>query len=174
MAWSQIESIHGCGKVEAAQSCLTLQPMDCSPPGCSVHGISQARIQEWVTISFSRGSSRPRDRTRVFLHCRLLASLLLSRQQVHGCGSEEKMQFTLKQGGFTVERSQKVPNLTFYHFLFCPTSLVCQSCSSLFLPQLFSLQPLGILFAQFPPYLDAWKAGEGLFISPFPILIRRF
>ena len=33
--------------------------MDCSPPGCSVHGISQARILKWVAISFSRGSSRP-------------------------------------------------------------------------------------------------------------------
>ena len=39
-------------------------PMDCSPPGSSVHGISQARILEWVAISFSRGSSRPRDRTQ--------------------------------------------------------------------------------------------------------------
>ena len=34
--------------------------MDCSPPGSSVHGISQARILEWVAISFSEGSSRPR------------------------------------------------------------------------------------------------------------------
>ena len=40
-------------------------PMDCSPPGSSVHGISQARILEWVVISFSRGSSRPRDQTWV-------------------------------------------------------------------------------------------------------------
>ena len=40
--------------------------MDCSPPGSSVHGISQARILEWVAISFSRGSSRPRDQTHVF------------------------------------------------------------------------------------------------------------
>ena len=39
-------------------------PMDCSPPGSSVHGISQARILEWVAISFSRGSSQPRDRTK--------------------------------------------------------------------------------------------------------------
>ena len=39
--------------------------MDCSPPGSSVHGISQARILEWVAISFSRGSSRPRDWTWV-------------------------------------------------------------------------------------------------------------
>ena len=36
------------------QSCLTLcDPMDCSPPGASVHGILQARILEWVAISFS-------------------------------------------------------------------------------------------------------------------------
>ena len=39
--------------------------MDCSPPGSSVHGILQARILEWVAISFSRGSSQPRDRSRV-------------------------------------------------------------------------------------------------------------
>ena len=39
--------------------------MDCSPPGSSVHEIFQARILEWVTISFSRGSSQPRDRTQV-------------------------------------------------------------------------------------------------------------
>ena len=38
---------------------------DCSPPGSSVHEISQARILEWVAISFSRGSSQPRDQTWV-------------------------------------------------------------------------------------------------------------
>ena len=50
-----------------AQSCPTLyDPMDCGPPGSSVHGILQARILEWVAISFSRGSSRPRDQTTSF------------------------------------------------------------------------------------------------------------
>ena len=39
--------------------------MDCSPPGSSVHGISQARILQQVAISFSRGSSQPRYRTHV-------------------------------------------------------------------------------------------------------------
>ena len=39
--------------------------MDCSLPGSSIHGIFQARVLEWVAISFSRGSSRPRDRTQV-------------------------------------------------------------------------------------------------------------
>ena len=51
---------------EVAQSCPTLcNPVDCSLPGSSVRGILQARILEWVTISFSRGSSRPSDQTRV-------------------------------------------------------------------------------------------------------------
>ena len=45
-----------------AQSHLTLcDPMDCSPPGSSVHGIFQARILQWVAILFSRGFSQPRD-----------------------------------------------------------------------------------------------------------------
>ena len=40
---------------EVAQSCRTLRdPMDCSPPGSSAHGISQARLLEWVAIAFSR------------------------------------------------------------------------------------------------------------------------
>ena len=51
---------------EVAQLCLTLcDHIDCSPPGSSAHGIFQAWILEWVAISFSRGSSRPRDRTWV-------------------------------------------------------------------------------------------------------------
>ena len=44
---------------------ILCNPMDCSPPGSSVHGILQARILEWVAISFSRGYSQPRDRTQV-------------------------------------------------------------------------------------------------------------
>ena len=54
------------GESEVAQSCLTLcDSMDCSPPGFSTHGVFQARIMEGVAISFSRGSSPPRDRTQV-------------------------------------------------------------------------------------------------------------
>ena len=48
------------------QSCPTLcDPTDCSPPDSSVHGILQARILEWVVISFSKGSPWPRDQPRV-------------------------------------------------------------------------------------------------------------
>ena len=61
---SPCSCIHAC---LVTQSCLTLfDLMDCSPPGSSVHGISQARILEWVALPFSKGSSRPRDRTPVF------------------------------------------------------------------------------------------------------------
>ena len=66
-----------CGGGLVAQSYPTLcDPMDCSPRGSSVLGISQARILEWVTISFSRGSSQPRDLTHIscvahnLSHCR--------------------------------------------------------------------------------------------------------
>ena len=48
------------------QSCQSLcNPMDCSLPGSSVYGISQATVLAWVVISYSRGSSRSRDRTHV-------------------------------------------------------------------------------------------------------------
>ena len=53
-------------KSEVAQSCPTLHDrMDCNLPGSSVHGIFQARVLEWVAISFSRGYSWPWDQTRV-------------------------------------------------------------------------------------------------------------
>ena len=58
---------------EVTQLCLThYNPQYCNLPGSSVHGIFQARIQEWVAISFSRGSfqPQPRDQTQVYLHCR--------------------------------------------------------------------------------------------------------
>ena len=51
---------------EVAQSCLTLcDPIDCSLPGSSVHGIFQTIVLEWIAISFSRGSSQPRAWTQV-------------------------------------------------------------------------------------------------------------
>ena len=51
---------------EVAQSCPnSLGPMDCSLSGSSIHGIFQARMLEWIAISFSRGSSWPRNQTLV-------------------------------------------------------------------------------------------------------------
>ena len=55
-----------CVCVSVAQSCLTLHnPIDCSPPGFSVHGIFQARMLEWVAIPFFQGSSQQRDQIQV-------------------------------------------------------------------------------------------------------------
>ena len=63
---SEISPLCAKKESEVAQSCPTFcDPMDCSLPGSSVHGIFQARILEWVAISFSRRSSRPRDWTQV-------------------------------------------------------------------------------------------------------------
>ena len=57
-----IFSVHA----KSLQFCPTLcDPVDCSLPGPSVHGILQARILEWVAVPFSRGSSQPRDQTPV-------------------------------------------------------------------------------------------------------------
>ena len=66
-AW--LAAVHGFAKSQTglnctcftAKSCLTLwDPVDCSPLGSSVHGISQAKILEWVSMPFFRGSSQPR------------------------------------------------------------------------------------------------------------------
>ena len=54
--------------------------MDCSLQGSSVHGIFQARVLEWVAVSFSRGSSPPRDQTHSLLHWQA-DSLPLSHQE---------------------------------------------------------------------------------------------
>ena len=61
LRWSKVKS-----ESEVTQSGPTLcDPMGCSLPGSPVHGIFQARVLEWVAISFFRGSSRPRDQTWV-------------------------------------------------------------------------------------------------------------
>ena len=57
--------IHCCCLVPKSSVQLFCGPMGFSPPGSSVHGISQARILEWIAISFPRGSSQPGDGTRI-------------------------------------------------------------------------------------------------------------
>ena len=75
-----------------AISCLIFDdPMDYSPPGSAVHGISQARILKWFTILFSRDSFQPRDQTRVscigrrILHCWATWEALVKFFVVHYC-----------------------------------------------------------------------------------------
>ena len=93
---------------EVAQSCPTLcDPMDCSLPGSSVLGIFQARILEWVAISFSRGPSWPRNWTQV--------SHIASCLSHQGSPSLEEWdinrQRSLKKGETITEDSLKNPGI---------------------------------------------------------------
>ena len=68
----------------------SLGPVDCSPPSSSIHGILQARILEWVAISFSRGSSRPRDRTQVSQIAGRRFNLCTTREAHEQCRQHNK------------------------------------------------------------------------------------
>ena len=71
-----------------AKLCPTLcDPMDCSSSGSSFQGISQARILEWVAISFSRGSSQSRDRTQVSWIGKADSSICWATWEAHACVS---------------------------------------------------------------------------------------
>ena len=64
--WGQYLGWEDLLESEVAESCPTLcDPMDCSPPGSSVHGVFQAIVLEWIPFSFSRGYSWLRDWTQV-------------------------------------------------------------------------------------------------------------
>ena len=81
---------------EVAQLCLTLcDPVDCSLPGSSLHGILQARILEWVAISFFMGSSQARDSRIAGRHFNLWARLINSPVVMYGCES-----WTIKKAEF--------------------------------------------------------------------------
>ena len=70
----------------AAKPCPTLcDPMDCSPPVSSVHGMSQARILEWVATSFFKVSSRPRDRTHICCTGRWILYYWATREASRAC-----------------------------------------------------------------------------------------
>ena len=85
--------IPGCAK--SLQLCLTLyDPMNCSLPDSSIHGILQARILEWVALSPSRGSSPPRDQTRVSYHC--ISRWVLYHQRHLGSHSTPPRYITLR------------------------------------------------------------------------------
>ena len=90
--WEELNST--CMHTQSLSHVWLCYPTDCSLSGSSVHGILLARILEWVTISFSRGSSRPKDQTRHLLHCqadsvplRHLGILLNSTEDLKELGS---------------------------------------------------------------------------------------
>ena len=96
-------------KVLVTQSSPTLcNPMDCSLPGSSVHGILQARILEWVTIPFSRGSSQPRDHTCISWVSCIGRGILLP---LHHLGSQSFQRLTWF-------RKQNIKHMCLYIYTF--------------------------------------------------------
>ena len=85
IARRNINNLRYADESEVIQSCLTLSyPMDCSLRGSSIHEIFQARVLEWVAISFSRGSSPPKDEPRSpALQADALPSELLGKALVY-------------------------------------------------------------------------------------------
>ena len=68
----------------------SVRPMDCSPPGSSVHGISQARVLEWVAMLSSRGSSKPRDQN----HVSCIVDRFLTTSAIKGEGNGNPLQYS--------------------------------------------------------------------------------
>ena len=104
--WCESES-------EVAQSCLTLCDPMCSLSGSSVHGIFQARVLEWVAISFPRGSSRPRNRT--WLSCIAGRRFTVWATREAGTKGICCLFFTLEQFYFSLSLSLSL----FFFFLLC-------------------------------------------------------
>ena len=101
-----------------AQSSPTLcNPTDCGLPGSSVRGISQARILDWVAISFSRGSSWPRDQTRVSCTGRWILYHQPTREALTQIGYFKKCvkEKSLERGQFQVKRYQTQVLMDMYH-----------------------------------------------------------
>ena len=97
-------------------SCVQLfcDPMDCSQPNSSIHGIFQARILEWVAISLSRGYSWPRDQTHVScISC--IADRLLP----------------LSHLGISRRTISSVQSLSCVQFFVTPWTAACQACLSI-------------------------------------------
>ena len=102
-------------KVLVAQSYLTLcNPRDYSPPGSSAHGIFQARMLECVAISYSRGSSWPRE----WAHISCVSSI--GRQALHHCPAWEVKQVNTEPSWQTVMG----------HISVSFQGLVCYLCTS--------------------------------------------
>ena len=89
----RIKIVHACSVM--SDFC---DPLDCSPPGSSVHGIFKARILEWVAVSYSRGSSWPRDLTHIS-YSPAWRQILYTVPPGKPLGWKEVLFITLGQGG---------------------------------------------------------------------------
>ena len=118
-------------KSEVAQLYPTLcDPMDCSPPVFSVHGIFQARVLEWVAISFSRGSSQLRDRTKTSLIVGRLFTLWTPGK------SQKTVQRFFKKLGIELPYGLAIPLLGIY-----PDKIIIwkDPCIPMFIAALFTI-----------------------------------
>ena len=114
-----------CVCTKSFQSRLTLYPEVCSPPGSSVHRILQARILDWVAISFSRGSSRPRDWNWVSCDSCIAGGFFTNEPQRKSVGPNinisncycRKLGFIMSDAGKyqrTLDKEIAIHNLHFY------------------------------------------------------------
>ena len=130
-------------KSEATQSCLTLcDPMDCSLPGSFIHGIFQARVLEWVAISFSRGSSWPRDWTQVSLIESRCFTVWATREVPHSvlyC-AHLCMKCSLVISNFLKEICNLSRSIIFLYFFALITILAQFSSSGFCNPQIYQRQ----------------------------------
>ena len=105
------------------QSCPTLcDTADCSPPSSSVHGILQARILEWVAISFSRGSSSPRDQT--WVSC-IAGRVLIIFWATRDYSTEVQNGEGMKMQGLQEGRVGKMQVSSYIHHSLCVTLPPC-------------------------------------------------
>ena len=94
----QVMGKSACLRAKLLQSCATLcDPIDCSPPGSSIHGILQAGILEWAAMASSRGSSQPRDRIHIFCVSCIAGRFFIS-QATKGSPSGEENDQVLVNG----------------------------------------------------------------------------
>ena len=93
---------------EVAQSCLTLSdPMDCSLPGSSVHGIFQARTLEWVAIAFSKNDHIPYQNINGIFH-----RTRTTNSNMYGSPKTPKSQNNLEKAGSIMQPDFKIPYKT--------------------------------------------------------------
>jgi len=161
---------------EVAQSCLTLcNPMDCSLPGSTVHGVFQARILEWIAISFSRGTSQTRDWTwvsRIVGRCftvwgtiHIYNAIFSSVQSLSRVRLFATPWIAARQASLSITNSRCSPRLRSYesvmpssHFLLCrPLLLLPPIPPSI---RVFSNESVSALASVLPKKSQGWSPSE--------------
>ena len=136
--------------------------MDCSLPGSSVHGVSQARTREWVAISFCRGSSPPRD--RICISC-IAGRFFTTEQPGMTCYLLGLRQFEFSDSAVIYKKDQTLKcNLTIY----IPAFTACEVFQIQGSPMLSctfkakcSVHSSGLIHPEISCWLDQWEPCYG-------------